>query len=367
MNAKTEISPDEPSPLRAWPPEKLREALLSDDANQRLEALVLTIQPESNIDGCAEAIVACVARGADEPLVAQIAVVALGNVKVHAERPTAVACLVTLSSPVYPAEVRAFAADGLAKHGVIPEAAWPNLAQLLFDEDVYVRKSVLHVITPSAINGASHIAQVAASRMPTQWTSEGLTALVSSAGASEDNKRRIEQFIMRSLQGQAVFPAAVAGYAALAKLNPKGAAPVALARIAHDPDDQASLAAIDAIAQVGPSASAAIPVLIDALLKSESLDRDEALCKALVRLQIRAADVPLPRVLERIATAPGPTVAAHCTLLCLHPREFAATASVIASRHARSGDELQQALSDVHQTLVGKPLAPVTPPADSKI
>ena len=367
MSAPTEIPPDEPSTLRAWPPEQLRAQLLSDSAVQRLEALALTIQPESNIDGCAEAIVSCVARGGDEPLVAQIAVVALGNVKAQAERATAVACLVALSSTAYPADVRAFAAGGLAKQGVIPEAAWPNVAQLLFDDDGYIRQSVLHVIAPSAGQGAAHIAQAAATTGPTRWTTEGLAALVLSAGSSDDNKRRIEQFILRSLQGQSVFPTGVAGYAALARLNPKSAALAALVKIAQSADDQAALAAIDALAQLGLNASSAIPGLVEALLNSDNLDREQALCNALVRLQIRAADVPLPRVLERIGNGPGPLVAAHCSLLCLHPKFFAATASVIASRHARSGDALQEALSDVHQTLVGKPLAAVAPPVESKI
>ncbi len=363
MNAETTSPPDEPSPLRAWPPEKLRAGLLADDPNLRLEVLGLTVQPESNIDGCAEAIVSCVVRGVDEPLVAQIAVVALGNVRVQSERPVAVACLVTLCAPAYPADVRAFAVHGLAQQGVIPEAAWINIAPLLFDEDSYVRKGVLHAIAPFAALGATHIAQCTAARSPSQWTSEGLTALALSAGTSDDNKRRIEQFILRSLQGQSMFPAAVAGYAALAKLNPKSVAPVALARIAHDADDQTALAAIDAIVSLGASASAALPVLVEALEKTENMDREQALCNALVHLQIRAADVPLPRVVERIGSGPGPSVAAHCSLLCLHPRVFAATASVVASRHARAGEALQEALSAVHQTLVGKPLAPVVPVA----
>ena len=369
MTAETAAAPEVMEEVIRLPKlssEQLRAGLLSDNADVRMAALTLTIQPDARIDGCVEAIASCVDRGRDDPLIGGIAVVALSSVKVDAEKPAAVACLLTLVTPDNSADVRSWAAHGMVQYGAIPEAAWPHVAPLLFDEDIYVRKTVLKAITPYAVTGAAHIAQSTSAVGPVAWTTEGLTALALSAGTSDDNKRRVENYLVRSLEGQSIFPTAIAGYAAVAQLNPKSSAPLLLAKIAAGADDGAALAAIDAIARLGISASGATPALVEALIQTEHVEREDALCKALVQLQIRAADVPLPRVLQRIADAEGSVALAHCSLLCLHARAFSATASVVAARHAKSGETLQDALSEVHLSLAGRKLAPVAPQSAAK-
>jgi hypothetical protein len=230
---------------------------------------------------------------------------------------------------------------------------------MLFDGDEYTRKAVLMAIMPHAVQGARHFAEAVASVDPGNWTTESLVALALSAGKSTDNRQRVENFLLRSMNGQPVFPTMIAGYAALTHLNPKGTGPVALAKIAATNDDVAALAAIDAIARLGALGSSAIPGLVDALGRTDNAQREDAICKALVRTEIRAADVPLARVLQRIAEAEPFAVVAHSSLLCLHAKAFANAASVVAARHARSGEDLQDALSEVHYVLSGKKLDPV--------
>lgn len=341
-----------------WPLDRLREGLLSQSADERNSALAMTVLPQVRIDGYANAIAACVDRARDDPLVVQLAVIALGRVTVQSEMPIASGCLLTLVTPENPAGIRAWATYGLTKMGAIPDAAWPSVAPVLFDEDESSRKTVLKAITPFAVSGAAHIAQASAAATPARWTPEGLAALALSAGTSDANKSRVEQYIMRSLQGLSLGPT-VAGYAALARLSPKSAAPMALASVAAGPDDAAALAAVDALAQLGVGASATIPTLVEALRNINNPDREEAICAALLRMQIRASDVPLPRVVQRIGDAPGCTVFAYCGLLCAHAKVFTAAATVVAARHAKSGESLQDVLSKVHQSLTGKLLAPV--------
>jgi hypothetical protein len=45
----------------------------------------------------------------------------------------------------------------------------------------------------------------------------------------------------------------------------------------------------------------------------------------------------------------------------VHAKSFAAASSVVAARHAKSEEDLQDALSDVHFALTGKKLDPVPP------
>ena len=347
-----------------WPLDRLREGLLSANAEERNSALAMTVLPEVSIDGLADAITACLDRARDDPVVVQLAVIALGKVKVQSEIPIASGSLLTLVTPENPHGIRAWATHGFANMGAIPEAAWPSVAPLLFDEDESSRKTVLKAITPFAVNGAAHIAQGSAAATPANWTPEGLAALALSAGTSDVNKNRVEQYVMRSLQGLPLSLSTVAGYVALARLNPKSAAPMALASVAAGSDDGLALAAVDALARIGVGASATIPTLVEALRTIDNPDREEAICAALLKLQIRAPDVPLPRVVQQIGDAQGSTVTAYCGLLCAHAKVFAAAATVVAARHAKSGESLQNVLSKVHQTLTGKVLAPMpTEPA----
>ncbi len=359
MNTDVAITdaPSELPKIEAWPAERMREGLASAEPETRVHALAMTVQPEAEIDECVAEIVACVELSRTDPIACQLAAVALGNVKRDSEKLAAANCLATLTAAGNAPPVRTFAAHGLAQLGQIPPPAWPGLAQMLFLEDGNERQVALRAVAPFAVQGAGFIAQATANATPVNWTVEGLAALALSAGNSADSKLRVEQYVMRSLQGQVLLPTGIAGYAALARLNPNGVAPAALAKIASADDDKTAITAIHALAQLGEAGKSAVPGLIEALGRTDNPEREEAICRALLRLRVNANDVPLPRVLKRIESGPDRAVAAHCLLLSFHAKSFAATSRIVAGRFQISGDALRAVLDAVHHQLVGAHLA----------
>ena len=342
--------------IELWPAQRMREGLLSESSDTRVHALAMTVQPGAEVNECVAAIIACVELSRTDPIALQIAAVALSAVTLASAKPTAANCLATLMTVDNAPAVRTFAAHGIAQLALVPPVAWLNLAAMLFGDDENMRKVALRAATPFAAQGAPYIAQAAAAATPVKWTTEGLHALALSAGGSDGGKQRVEDFVLRSLHGQALIPTGIAGYTALARLNPGGVAPVALGKIAAAEDRDTALAAINALAQIGESAATAIHGLVAALCESENPEREEALCRALLALKIRFSDVPLARVLHRVATAPDRAVAAHCLLLAMHAKSLASASKVVAARHADSAPALQLVLDELHQQLVGKRL-----------
>jgi hypothetical protein len=361
----TESAPIAPPKIELWTAQKMRDGLLSDDPALRLHALAMTVQPNAALDDCVPAIVSCLDASREDAAACQLGAAALSMVTRDSEKTAAVNCLALLAADTYPPAVRIFAAHGMAQLANVPAPAWPGLAQMVFSDDTTMRQVALRAATPFAVAGAPFFAQVAAQATPAKWTTEGLTALVKSAGASDDSKARVEKFILQSLEGQALMPTGVAGYAALAHLNPNGSAPSALAQIAAGDNDEAALASIQALGQMGESAKPVVPKLSQALLGSDDPVREEALCRALLLIKFRVNDVPLPRVMQRIETGPDRAVAAHALLLSVHAKSFAAAAPIIATRYATSGDALKRVLDELHHQLVGKRLAPDQAPPPS--
>ncbi|MEO8654591.1 MAG: hypothetical protein ABI409_10755, partial [Ramlibacter sp.] len=74
------------------------------------------------------------------------------------------------------------------------------------------------------------------------------------------------------------------------------------------------------------------------------------------RLRSPGKDVPIARVLQRVKSAPDRSTAAHCMLLCLHPKEFAQAATVVQQRWLVAGEALQKALAQTYKTLTGSEL-----------
>lgn len=358
MTIETAVAtaPSKPPTIELWPAQRMRDGLLSDDPGLRLHALAMTVQPNAALDDCVPAIVSCLSASREDPAACQLGAAALGMVKRDSEKAAAVSCLATLATDTNAPAVRIFAAHGMAQLAQVPTSAWPSLAQMVFSEDSTMRQVALRAVAPVAVAGAAFFAQAAAQATPSKWTTEGLTALVKSAGTSEGDKARVEKFILRSLEGCSLVPAGIAGYAALAHLNPKGAAPAALAQMAAGDNDEAALGAIQALGQLGEAARDTIPVLVQALSKSDDPIREEAICRALLLLKFRASDVPLPRVVQRIESGTDRAVAAHALLVSVHAKSFAAVAPVVAKRYPGSGDALKRVLDELHNQLVGKRL-----------
>jgi hypothetical protein len=58
-----------------------------------------------------------------------------------------------------------------------------------------------------------------------------------------------------------------------------------------------------------------------------------------------------------VQSAPDRSTAAHCMLLCLHPKEFAKAATLVQQRFTAAGDALRSALAQTYKTLTGNELA----------
>jgi hypothetical protein len=84
--------------------------------------------------------------------------------------------------------------------------------------------------------------------------------------------------------------------------------------------------------------------------------REELLCRTLVRLRSPAQDLPVARVLQRVQSAPDRSTAAHCMLLCLHPKEFLQAATVVQQRFLAASEALRKALAQTYKTLTGTEL-----------
>jgi predicted nucleic acid-binding protein len=259
--------------------------------------------------------------------------------------------------------VRIAAAHALFRLACLPAAAQDHLCSMLLDADPNARKVALLAFTPFAKTAAGAIARHVAATDPARWTVEALRALVESAGDDRTSQGKIEAFVMRSLAGAPLVPAGIAGYACLARLNPQGAAIGALVQVAADAaNPQASGAALEALGQLGESARPAATRIAQMLAATDDPAREELLCRTLLRLRSPAKDVPIARVLQRVQSAPDRSTAAHCMLLCLHPKEFGQAATVVRQRGLAAGDALQKALAQTYKTLTGTELMSSTVP-----
>ncbi len=353
MSTDSSAAPSALPKIEPWSIDQLRTGLLSGEHNQRIEALAMSVQPDAPVDEIVAELAKCVDACRTDPIALQVAAVALGSAKHASVKPAAANALASLATPENALAVRIFAAHGFAQLAVVPPVAWPALCQMLLNEDTTLRQVALRAATPHATHGASAIAAAIAATKPDKWTTEALAALALSAGSSADGMQRVEQYVLRSLQGQVLMPTGIAGYSALARLNPSGVAPQALAKIAMAEDKATAMAAILALVQLGEGARSAIPGLVQALGQTEEPEREEALCRALVALRAAADDIALPRTLQRIEHGPDRVVAAHALLLSLHAKAFARTASVVAVRHSKSSVALQSVLNELHFQLAG--------------
>ncbi len=253
--------------------------------------------------------------------------------------------------------VRIAAVHALFRLGCMPAAGQEPVCAMLFDPDPNARKVALLAINPFARNAAGVIARHVAATTPASWTVESLQALVSSAGDDAGSRSKVEAFVVRSLAGVPLVPAGIAGYACLARLDPRGMAMAALVQVAADAGNpQASGAALEAVGALGQTAQAAAGRIAQMLTATDDPAREELLCRTLVRLRSPVRDVPMARVLQRVQDAPERSTAAHCMLLCLHPKEFAQSALLVRQRFLAAGQALQKTLAQTYKTLTGTEL-----------
>lgn len=346
------------APIALWPPDVLARHLSSDDPRARTVALGMAVQPGAPVDDCVSALVACARHSAGDPLASQLAATALGCLRPDCVTDEVQSSVAAFLEPEHELPVRVAAAHALFRLGCLPRAAHDPLCALLFDADPGARKAALLAFSRFATAAAGTLAPKIAATAPAAWTVEALQALVRSAGDDASSRSKVEGFLLRSLAGAPLVPAGIAGYAALARLDPKGAGLAALVRIAGEPADrEASSAALDALGQLGETAQPAAKGLARTLAATDDPAREELLCRTLVQLRAAAVDLPQARIAQRVQSAPDRSAAAHCMLLCLHPKEFAQAAATVQQRFVAAGEGLQKVLAQTYQTLTGTGLA----------
>ncbi len=342
-----------------WPNERTRSGLVSEDELTRFTALGMAAQPNAPIDDWASELVTCVDLSRGHAIMLQIAATILTQLKQPAARTHALPCLVSLATVENEPPVRLVAANGFWTYQCIPREAWFSVGQMVFSDDAGLRKVAFAAALPHAEAGAREIAAAAASAGAVGWKPEGLDLLAASAGASDPKKRQVETYVMRTLEGETRINVMVAGYSALARLNPKGAGVSALAHVAVNAASWSDAAlALNALRQMAELASPAIPVLVKHLVVTDEPEHEELLVHTLLDLKISERDVPIARVLQRLESGPDQSVVAHCIFLGLHAKAFARTAPLVAARFTSSSDTLRRVLDAVYNMLTGKRLLP---------
>ena len=347
----------QPFAVEPMPHERIAEGLVAEDASVRLSALAAALQPDTPIDSWARELVACVDLSRSDETLLQLAATAFSTLKTQPARNVAMPCLATLATVENAPPVRLAAAHCFWLYKCVPAQAWPSVSQMVFSTDAGLRKIAFAAALPHAEAGASEIAAEAAKVGAAGWTTEGLDLLAASAGKAEPKQRQIEAYVLRMLQGATNVAIMVAGYSALARLNPKGPGVAALAQVVSSaPNWSDSVLALTALSQLEEQARAAIPALVKQLVETDDPEREEALCHTLLLLQISDREVPIARVLQRVESGPDKAVAAHCIFLGLHAKPFARAAPAVATRFSKSSEELKPLLSAVHEMLTGKPI-----------
>jgi len=351
---------DAPAPTPAlpainiWPAEVLARQLVAEDAFTRTGALGMALQKDAPIDACADALVRAAQLSLPDAQAAQMAAAALGCLKPELAPPAAAACLAAFAAVEQPNPVRIAAAHAMFRLRCLPPAAFDALCLMLLDADLNARKVALLAIKPFARAAAGAITGLVGRTPAERWSVEALLALIHSAGDDAHSRRTLDAFVMRSLAGAKLLPTGIAGYAALAQLNPKGSAIPALAQVASNTQDmEASKAALDALGEMGETARPAARQIAQMLTLANDPAHDELLCRTLVKLRAAFSDLPAAHIVQRVAQAPDRGAAACCMLLCLHPKEFAKAAAIVKDRFLVAGEALQQVLSLTYKTLTG--------------
>ena len=341
-----------PVAITLWPLDVLVRHLVSSDAQTRAHALAMVLQPTAPINECVEPLIQAAALNADSEEALPLVAVALGSVDPNRATDALRDCLAGLVAAVHPLGVRIFAAHALTRHSCMPAKAAPEIAMMLLLEDESARKIALHALSPYARQFAAQIASAVASVTPDKWTSEALAALSKSAKEDAGARRTVEAYVMKSLAGQPIVPTGIAGYVALAELNAGGAGLAALGTIVKQATEAEHLkAALNALGQLGEVARSSAREIADRLVRTDALEQEALLCRALVQIKAHPGDIPLARVVNRIGSAPDENVVPHCMLLTLHPKDFAQASVIVKKRHEIAEEPLKAALALTYKTL----------------
>lgn len=351
VSAGSEPTPS-PAPIALWPLDVIQRHLVSSDAQTRVHALAMVLQPNAPIDECVESLIKAAELNIESGEALPLVAVALGSVAPARATDALRECLAGLVSGEHPIGVRIFAAHALTRHSCMPVKAAPEVAMMLLFGEESARKIALLALTPYARQFAAQIASAVASVPPDKWTSEAMAALSKSAKDDAGARRTVEAYVMKSLANQPIVPTGIAGYGALAELNSGGAGLAALGTIVKQATDAEHLkASLNALGQLGEVARSTARDVADRLVRTDVLEQEEQLCRALVQIKAHPGDIPLARVVTRIGSAPDENVVPHCMLLTLHPKDFAHASVIVKKRFEIAQEPLKAALASTYKIL----------------
>ena len=355
--------------LTVWSAQVLREQLLSEMTGARTLALAMCLQPGAPVDEAAEAV--CEAcrrtlqdlagvplsdRSATDRLPLQLAAAALGQLTPERAPGHVDGLLCDLLRSECDI-TRTYAAHALWRLGRLPPQSAEPLAALLLVETESARKAAALAASRAPKTLASALVNQLQHTSCERWSVEFLDTLALSAGDERSKRQAIERFLLDAVRSVPRWPAGVAVLTAVARLGLGDQAMQTLAALAEDADEAVALGALGSLARLGESARSVRSVLLAALARTDDVPREEAICRTLVAMRPEAAELPLPRLAERIGAGPDRAAAAHCMLLTLHAKPPARMGDVIRARHARASDALKPVLSATYERLTGSPLA----------
>ena len=350
--AANEAAAAQMTPIALWPADVLARHLVSADANTRLHALAMALQPNAPLSECGEQLIEAAKLNEGDSHALMLTAVALGAVKPARATDALRESIATLTHRRHEAHVRTFAAQALWRQSCMPASAAPEVAMMLVLDDEEARKLALFAITPYARQYAAAIAAAVASVTPDKWSTEALAALAKSAKEDAAARRTVDSYVMRSLAGQPLIPTGIAGYVALAELNNGGAGLTALGTIVKQATEPEHLkAALLALGQLGELARPVARDVVGRLVKTETFEQEELLCRILVQIKTHSGDIPLARVVNRIGSAPDQNVVPHCMLLTMYPKEFAHLSVIVKKRFEVAEEPLKAALALTYKIL----------------
>lgn len=341
-----------------WRADRMCAELVAEDPKVRAAALGAALEPGSPLGSCIDALICCCELSANDPQALCLCAVALGAVPREALRPIVLDTLAKMCSSTQAREVRAFAAHALYRHEAMPAAAVPGIVPLLLDPEPGARAAALLALSPFAAAFPQPIVAAIVAANPCMWSNEAMVALVRCAGTDVGARRKVEEFVLRMMRDGDGRQTLIAASVALARVNPEGDALKALVRMAAESDASTAIAAIGAIGDLGEAARPAVPQLVAMLKVAVEAEREEALCRTLVKVRMAAGDAPVARSIERVQLAPDRAAAAHCMLLTLHPRQARGVLGALEQRAEAADEGLLAVIAKTYEIIAGRALVP---------
>ena len=334
----------------------------SINASQRMATLGSLMQRGKLNESDAKELYASVELAHAETTYLQLVAVVLSGMDGASMKPghATLQCLTTLLSEKFPTLARCAAAQALERLGKIPEAAVAVLCDMLFDKEEAVRETALSALTTVVVVAAPYIGSAVSAKAGSAWTTASAIALARSAGDWPNRQQSVVLFLRHGLVGGAPAAAAIAGFVVLAHSQRDCGAVAAIAELAvNESKSDDAKAALTALAQLGPLASKAIPVLTGAMPTALRPEHEVLLCQTAMKIIKEPTDIPAvtAMAIERVQVASDVAAAAHCLWLSTHAPGSEEAVIAVKARFGTASDGLKPVLQQTFRAISGQELS----------